>query len=339
MAHTHMSFVLNALAASLLFFCFLNSAPAQEKPASDSSVSLLFCGDIMLADGPGKAIARGVDPFAEFANAFRQSDLVIGNLECVIATKGEAVDKPWTFRADLRVIPLLTKYFHAVSLANNHTGDFGDEAFLEQIDLLKDKLPTCGGGKDLAAARVPVILEKNGLRIAVLGYNEFKPRSFAATETSPGVAWSIDEQVIEDIGLARTKYRADLVIPFMHWGYEYEPGANKRQSELSRRMIDAGADVVIGAHPHVTQGYDIYKGKLILYSLGNFVFDGFSEPTAKQGWLLKLQMNKDGLQNWSTIAAQIDDEGIPHLDTKTTTPSGKFPTGDTLPPLPAEATP
>lgn len=326
------SLVLAILLGLIPHFAHAQAVNAKAEPTT----TFLYTGDIMLADGPGRAIARGVDPFAEFAPIFKQCDVVVGNLECVIATTGTAVDKPWTFRADVKVIPLLTKHFHAVSLANNHTGDFGHDAFLEQISLLSGKLPTFGGGKNLSAARVPVIIERNGVRFALLGYNEFKPRSFAATETSPGVAWSIDEHVIEDIQLARTKYKADHVIPYMHWGFEYEPGPTKRQSELARKMIDAGADIVIGAHPHVTQGYDIYKGKLILYSLGNFVFDGFSEPAAKQGWLAKLEFKKSGLQSWSTVMAQIDDEGVPHLDTKSKTPRGTLPAQDTIPAIPSE---
>lgn len=323
----------------LSFLCHLETRVVlgqEVKQEADSTVTFLYAGDIMLADGPGRAIARGVDPFAEFASIFQECDVVVGNLECVIATTGTAVKKPWTFRADVKTIPLLTKYFHAVSLANNHTGDFGHDAFLEQISLLSGKLPAFGGGKDLADARKPVIIERKGIRFALLGYNEFKPRSFAATETTPGVAWSIDEHVLEDIRLARTQYKADLVIPYMHWGFEYEPGANKRQSELARRMIDAGADIVLGAHPHVTQGYDVYNNKLILYSLGNFVFDGFSEPAAKQGWLVKLQFKKTGLQSWNTIVAKIDDEGVPHLDQKTPSPSGKLPATSTIPPLAEE---
>ncbi len=114
------------------------------------------------------------------------------------------------------------------------------------------------------------------MRIAILGYNEFKPRSFAATDTTPGIAWSVDEHVVEDIARARTEYKADIVIPYIHWGYEGETQPNERQKTFSRKMIDAGADMIIGGHPHVTQGVEYYKGKLIVYSLGNFVFDEFT---------------------------------------------------------------
>ena len=95
------------------------------------------------------------------------------------------------------------------------------------------------------------MLERQGVRLALLGYNEFQPRSFEASENSPGIAWSVDEQVVQDIKVARTQYKTDLVIPFMHWGWENE-GVNERQQALARTMIDAGADVVIGAHPRAS---------------------------------------------------------------------------------------
>jgi poly-gamma-glutamate synthesis protein (capsule biosynthesis protein) len=285
-------------------------------------VRLVFVGDVMLDCLPGQAVARGEDPFADFAPLFRQADLVVGNLECVLATGGERVDKPWTFRAHPRCVPLLARHFHALSLANNHTGDFGKGAFVEQLDRLRGMVGTFGGGRDLQEARAPLLLERRGVRIALLGYNEFKPRDFAAGPGTPGVAWSVDEHVLEDIRLARAVHGADVVIPFMHWGWEHEPDPCDRQRELARRMIDAGADLVIGGHPHVTQGAEYYRGRLIVYSLGNFVFDGFREPEARRGWVLRLTVSKHGLVSWDTVVARMDDQGIPHPDRGVAAPSG-----------------
>ncbi len=282
----------------------------------------MFAGDIMLADLPGKAVARGVDPFAEFAEILAAADGAIGNLECVVARGGVAVKKPWTFRADPAVLPVVVRHFDVVSLANNHTGDYGHDAFLEQLDLLeKAGLRWFGGGRDCAQARLPHIVEAGGLRVALLGYNEFKPRSFEAGPTWPGVAWSVDEQVVADIKAARAKHRADLVIPFVHWGWEHE-GENDRQKALARTMIDAGADVVVGGHPHVTQGVEYHRGKLIVYSLGNFVFDGFEDGPARTGWLLRLRLDREGLVAWDTVVARLDDEGIPRLVRDVVSPCG-----------------
>ena len=88
-------------------------------------------------------------------------------------------------------------------------------------------------------------------------------------------------------------------------------------------MIDAGADLVVGGHPHVTQGAEYYRGKLIVYSLGNFVFDGFDYPAARSGWLLRLTVDKQGLVAWDTLVAQIDDDGSPHPHPGSTSPCGR----------------
>jgi len=109
----------------------------------------------------------------------------------------------------------------------------------------------------------------------------------------------------------------------MHWGWEREPDPSERQRQLARTMIDAGADIIVGGHPHVTQGAEYYRGKLIVYSLGNFVFDGFDLPAAKRGWLLRLTLDKKGLVAWETVAAQMDEEGTPHPVPGALTPCGK----------------
>ena len=133
--------------------------------------------------------------------------------------------------------------------------------------------------------------------------------------------------MIGDIRAARAA-GADLVIPFMHWGWEREPNPSERQRQLARSMIDAGADVVVGGHPHVTQGAEYYRGKLIVYSLGNFVFDGFELPAAKRGWLLRLTLDRKGLVEWETLAAQMDEEGTPHPVPEALTPCGQLDRGE-----------
>ncbi|MDO8932381.1 MAG: CapA family protein [Rhodocyclaceae bacterium] len=285
---------------------------------------LIFAGDVMLDDGPGRTIAAGRDPLAPFAAALADGDFSIGNLECPIATTGQALEnKIFSFRADLRVLSVLKGRFDALAVANNHSGDYGKEAFLETLALLdRTGIRRFGGGRDLAEAHAPLWIEKKGLRIAVLGYNEFKPRSFEAGAASPGIAWSEDSQVVADIRAARAA-GADLVIPFMHWGWEREPQPTERQRQLARTMIDAGADAVVGGHAHVTQGAEYYKGRLIVYSLGNFVFDGFTLPAAKRGWLLRLTVDRGGMIAWDTLAAQMDAEGTPHPVFGAETPCGK----------------
>jgi poly-gamma-glutamate synthesis protein (capsule biosynthesis protein) len=281
--------------------------------AAPPEVTLAFVGDMMLDDGPGKAIAAGVDPFAGFADVFDDADLVVGNLECVVATCGREEEKSWTFRADPRVIPLLTRYFDAVSVANNHSGDFGKDALAEQCNLLDEaRLPYFGGGRDRAEAHRPVILKRHGLRIAFLGYNDFPPRDFEAGEHTPGVAWIDEPTIVAAIRELKQRQKADVVIPFMHWGDEGETQPNRDQMDLARKMIDAGADVIIGAHPHVIQSVGCHRGKPIFYSLGNFVFDDFDDPICYESYVLRLTINREGVVGWDMVGVQIDKQGIPH---------------------------
>jgi poly-gamma-glutamate capsule biosynthesis protein CapA/YwtB (metallophosphatase superfamily) len=129
--------------------------------------------------------------------------------------------------------------------------------------------------------------------------------------------------VFTDLKAAREKYKADIVIPYMHWGWEREP-ANEREKTFARKMIDAGADIVVGAHPHVTQGAEYYKGHLIVYSLGNFLFNGFDAEETQTGWALRMTIGKRGLVSWDTVVARLDEQrGVPQPDFNAKSPSGR----------------
>ncbi|MGV8898799.1 MAG: CapA family protein [Burkholderiaceae bacterium] len=288
---------------------------------SAPTVSLLFAGDIVLDGKPGLAIEQGRDPFAPFASILQAADIRVGNLECVVATKGEPADKNFTFRAHPRTLPVLKRHFDAVALANNHSGDFGRIAFAEMLGLLdREGILKFGGGHNLREAHAPLIFERKGIRIALLSYDEFMPRSFEADTNAPGVAWSEDEQVVADIKAARSVHKADLVIPIMHWGWENETIAGARQRQLSRLMIDAGADAIIGGHPHVRQNIEHYKGRPIIYSVGNFVMEELDNANQAIGWVLRLQLDRNGVQSFETSVAHIDSEGIPHPATGANSP-------------------
>jgi len=282
------------------------------RPDTAGPLSLVVVGDIMLEDGPMDAMRKGQDPFAGFASLFAGADIRIGNLECVIATTGSPEeDKPNVFRVHPRALPYLKRHFDAVGLANNHSGDFGPQAFTQMLSLLKQSnIGVYGGGMNLSEAHTPWIIERKGVRVAILGYDEFQPRSFEADTDRPGVAWSEDSQVLRDIRAARSVHKADVVIPVMHWGWE-EPIANDRQRQLARLMIDAGADAVIGGHPHQLQDTERYKGKPIFYSLGNFVFDGFPLPINYIGWALRMELDKNGVQKVEAHVSHIDPNGLP----------------------------
>jgi poly-gamma-glutamate synthesis protein (capsule biosynthesis protein) len=306
---------------ALAFMCVLTSAQAQ-------TADLVFVGDLMLDDGPGRAVAAGRDPFARVVDWLR-ADYVIGNIECPISAGGTPdPNKIFVFRCAPEVVKVLRGRFDALSVANNHSGDQGRPAFMETLEHLRAAgIATFGGGRNLREAHAPLWIERGGLRIAVLGFNEFKPRAFEAGPDWSGIAWSEDSHVIGGIRAARSA-GADVVIPFMHWGWEREPQPTQRQRDLARRLIDAGADVVVGNHPHVTQGAEIYRGRPVIYSLGNFVFDGFELPAAKRGWLVRLTLDREGVAAWRTQEVDIDADGLPAPARAVATPCGQR--GDAL---------
>ena len=309
-----MSRVIQTLAVIALY-AILGCSLAEARAADTSAkMSLIFGGDLMLDDGPGRVIAAGGDPLAGLAPFLASADYRIANLECPVATTGEAMaSKIFTFRARPEVLRVLQKRFDALSVANNHAGDYGKAAFLETLaNVDAYGFARFGGGRNLSEAHTPLWINRNGLRIAILGYDEFKPRSFEAGPDWPGIAWSEDSHVVADIRAAR-RAGADLVIPFMHWGWEREPKPTERQRRLARIMIDAGADMVVGTHPHITQGAEIYRGKPIVFSLGNLVFDSFKSDELRTGWLLHLTLDKKGVARWHTRVAFMDENGVPSL--------------------------
>jgi poly-gamma-glutamate synthesis protein (capsule biosynthesis protein) len=290
--------------------------------AQERTVTLAIGGDVMLADGPGREVAAGRDPLRHVAAFLRGADLAIANLESPVATVGRPVDKPITFRAHPRVVATVKRHLDAVSLANNHSGDLGPAALVQTMDLLAaGGVPFFGAGRDLAAAHRPLLIERNGLKIALLGFLDFKPRSFEAGASRPGVAWAEDEQVAADIRAARAA-GADLVIPFVHWGFDEDPQPTARQRDLGRRMIDAGADLVVGGHPHLAQGLELYKGRLLVHSLGNLVFDGFDPGPGRTGWLLHVTLGRDGTRAWHTAVVNLDGSGVPRPDPQAERPCG-----------------
>jgi len=302
---------MHKLIAIFLVMAWCSPAPAI---AEGADIKIVLVGDVMLADGPGRLIRSGQDPFRHVASALTGADMTIGNLECVVASKGKPEIKPYTFRAPRQSLRLLKKYFSAVSLANNHSGDFGKGAFSEMLNLLEQhQIPYFGGGRHLRAAHQAYIREIRGKRIATLGYNGFFPRSFEALDDAPGIAWLDEDMVQEAIQHTKQALAVDFLIVYPHWGWEYQKLASPRQRQMARLMIDAGADAVVGGHPHVTQDIELYRGKPIFYSLGNFVFDGFHDRDTRTGWLLELRLKQTGGVSWRINEVSIDAKGVPRI--------------------------
>ncbi len=195
---------------------------------------IVFVGDVMLDRHPGEIVAKGGDPFKETAAILDGAEIRVANLECVVASGGQPLDKHFTFRADPRCLPLLAKHLDAVSLANNHTCDFGKPALVEMLGRIDAVgLHSLGAGRDAAAAHAPLLLQRKGLRIALLAYNGIDSREAEAGPSTPGLAWLEERRAVEDIRTARAK--ADVVIPFLHWGVQFERKPTEDQRKFARR--------------------------------------------------------------------------------------------------------
>ena len=185
------------------------------------------------------------------------------------------------------------------SVASTHIGDGGRIGILQTIaSLKKNHIVPFGAGQNLAEARKPAIFQEGGVKVAILGYDGISSRYYGATATTIGDAPLSAANIKADVAAARAA-GAQVVIVFPHWGIEYTFGPSALQQRLGRLAIDAGADMVIGNHPHWVQSVEIYKGKPIWYSLGNFTFDqSWSEPTL-EGVTLELTFRGSTLvQAW-----------------------------------------
>jgi len=255
--------------------------PVTPKPRP---ITITFVGDIMLASQVGGlAATRGAASlFSGVTSTLQADDLTIGNLECAVATCGSPANKKYTFRASPNVLPGLRKGgIDAVTLANNHSLDYGRAALLETMKHLREAdLPWAGAGTDAASANRPVVLRAGRQTVALVGASRVLPTGdWIAGDHRPGVAATYDPALLlAAIRAARAK--AGLVVVYVHWGTERMTRPHSYQRALARRCIDAGADLVVGSHPHVLQGFEYYRGKLIAYSLGNFVFNNRTRATA-----------------------------------------------------------
>lgn len=239
-------------------------------------------GDIMLA-GSGEKIYRkyGYDyPFAATREILRQGDIVIGNLESPLASSGiEFTDKKFRFKVDPQAALALKKAgFTHLSLANNHILDFGTEGLKETLAALAaNSIISAGAGQNLTAARKAGITAIHGVKVAFLSYSLTYPEEFFAGKETAGTAPGYAALFTADIAAA--KKQADCVIVAFHWGGEGLDKPKAYQIIAAHRAVDAGADIIIGHHPHTLQGVEYYGKGVIFYSLGNYAFGSYSRSS------------------------------------------------------------
>ena len=248
--------------------------------------TLILVGDIMLARRVGDRLRTNGDdafPFRLVAEQLSAADLTIGNLESALARLGPPTQSD-AFAADPRARAGLTLAgFDLLSLANNHTGDFGPRSLLETIQQLRAvEIPTVGAGGTRRDARRPVILERHGVRFGFLAFNAIGETP-AATADQPGAVQirmqprtgPLNQRDLDAFTnmIAALRPRVDVLVVLPHWGAQYTHERHRDQRRVARALAQAGADLIIGGHPHWVQGVDLLDETFVAYSLGNFVFD------------------------------------------------------------------
>jgi len=254
-------------------------------PAGASAEPLVIhaVGDIMLAGSGEKTYRKfGYDyPFAGTREILQQGDIVIGNLESPLAISGvEFTDKKFRFKTRPQAAAALKNAgFTHLSLANNHILDYGENGLRQTLAALDaNSLIYSGAGVNLAAARTAGMIDRKGVKVAFLSYSLTYPEEFFAGEEKAGTAPGYAAFFSADI--AQAKKNADCVIVAFHWGGEGEDRPKPYQISAAHKAVDAGADIIIGHHPHVLQGIEFYKNRVIFYSLGNFAFGSNSRSAA-----------------------------------------------------------
>lgn len=284
---------MKSIIAHILITIALLSQPLQ---LHAGEIIINFVGDVMLAGRWAPFLRqKGYDhPFQGVKGALASGDINIANLESPLAEGGEEYSaKKFRFRAEPQVAKAIRAAgFNLVTLANNHSMDFGGEALAETFQHLGDNgIAWIGAGANLSEARKMALYTIKGKRIAFLGYSLTQPVEFFAGQNRPGTAPGYEKLVTTDVTSARSQ--AEYVIVSFHWGKEAISEVQPYQQAAAHKAIEAGADVIIGHHPHILQGIERYKNGIIFYSLGNFTFASKS-TTADVSAIIRLKLNDNG---------------------------------------------
>ena len=295
-----------------------SSLPDEQQVRSEPfEVSLGFIGDICLADNyvpmeylasiGSSDISDGID--RRFIDKMNEVDLMWANNEFVLSDRGEPLEgKAYTFRgATANVSYLKDLGIDIVGLANNHTFDYGEEAFLDPLGTLKGAgSPYVGAGRDFKEASAPMYMTADGVTLAYVAASsaEYTVYTPEAGKNEPGIMWCYDDAKFLDEIRKAASY-ADFVVALPHWGTEHSTILEPEQIESAHAYIDAGADAVIGAHPHILQGIEYYEGKPIMYSLGNFWFDDYDIDTLLAEVRLSGERDANGRPDMRTASVEL----------------------------------
>jgi poly-gamma-glutamate synthesis protein (capsule biosynthesis protein) len=259
-------------------------------------ITLAAVGDVNLVTQPQKDNKPGKEksPFEDVKPALTKADIAFCNLECALSDGGKPADKDYVFRASPNAAKNLKDAgFDVVSLANNHSLDYGRKALTDTMQALSlQEIAFVGAGQNLQAARQKKVFTfgrgRHTTRIAFLAYSNMLPLDFYAAKKRSGTAPALENFIKNDVAAASKQ--AHFTVVSFHWGKERADIPTSGQQILARFAIDSGADLVLGGHPHVLQGIENYHGGIIAYSLGNFAFS--SRGLAQESVILLARMQQ-----------------------------------------------
>ena len=288
-------------------------------------VTTTVTGDIMLGRRVGASLERRDDPSAVFrplAERLASADLTVGNLESTLSRSGAPTQGGDSFGADPSVLEgLRLAGFDVLSLANNHLGDFGEDAIVETIERLDGAdFASVGAGSDLARASRPLVITVDGVRIGFVATDSIGETK-AATRRSPGTnrinapprTGPFDAAALDRVAESVRELDADVVIAVTHWGTQYTNVPERSQRRIARALADAGVDVVAGGHPHWVQGWEAMGDATVVHSLGNFVFDMDFMRETNEGIFLEIVSRGDRVVAVEPVPYVIDSRFTPRL--------------------------
>lgn len=272
-------------------------------------------GDILLGRGVGMRLdnqKRGyIYPFENVSELLKKGDIIFGNLEeSITDSSNSLVDinhgGKYVLKNKLEAFDGI-KYagFNLLNLANNHILDYYDKGLFDTIDILdKNSIAHSGAGRNIDEARKPALIEKKGVKVGMLSYTDMSevvykgnpPISFIAGKNKAGVVPRDYNYIKEDV--AKVRKDVDILIVSLHWGKEESFEVLHEQRDEAKKLLDSGVDIILGHHPHQFQGIEIYKGKPIVYSMGNFLFDQ-NDPENQESFILNLEYNDKKLTYFS----------------------------------------
>jgi len=281
------------------------------------TISLALTGDVMLGRTVNKVLRLNDFSFV-WGNTLpilEKVDLRLVNLECVISDKGKPVPKVFNYRAHPDAIKVLKRAkIDYVSLANNHTLDYGEEAFVHMLDLLsKAEIPYSGGGRNIQEATTPAVLKAKKVKFAIVSFTDNEP-TWEATETEPGIFFIPLDLKGKYLHLLSTSIKqareeADIVITSAHMGWHYRTRPEGAFLQFAHKVIELGADVYWSHSNHIPQGIEIYKDRVILHNTGDFIddyaIDQFEYFRNDQSFIFILNFNRN-FKNIELIPVLID---------------------------------